>query len=323
MGVPKYFWHMTVLTATYLINRTPSRVLQGKASLHILQSTNTLFSIIPLVSLGAHVLSKIGAPPVPNWMIRPYVVSSLGIPQCPRDNPIPPRLLPILEPLPPTPNDSLPPINSQDPSPSAHAPLPASSLKSGDDASGIVQVKCGLRKVFDIKDLDTGMLGCRPASTPMVPNLKISAESGELLPDSSIYQRLVGCLIYLTNTRPDLICYCSINSESSRAFHALQKLTMRGLRVIDALLLAYVPFMIVISYLRKLLCYLLTQFCMRELSTLKSIFTSFGKKFVQGLSLPALFHHLLRLLMFTKSIGPSLLKSSLVKLGLVNIFASA
>ncbi|GFY81214.1 hypothetical protein Acr_01g0010230 [Actinidia rufa] len=47
------------------------------------------------------------------------------------DNPMPPRPLPILEPSPPTPNDSLPPIDSQNPSPCAHAPLPASSLESG------------------------------------------------------------------------------------------------------------------------------------------------------------------------------------------------
>ena len=90
---------------------------------------------------------------------------------------------------------------------------------TGDDTSGIVQVKNGLRRSFDIKNLgplhyflvievarssqciylsqrkysldllqDTCMLGCRPASTPMVPNLKISTESGELLPDQSIYQ---------------------------------------------------------------------------------------------------------------------------------------
>ncbi|GFZ18408.1 hypothetical protein Acr_27g0001470 [Actinidia rufa] len=49
MRVPKYFWHMAVLTATYLINRTPSRVLQGKAPLHVLQPASTLFSIIPRV----------------------------------------------------------------------------------------------------------------------------------------------------------------------------------------------------------------------------------------------------------------------------------
>ena len=40
---------MVVLTATYLINRTPTRVLHGKAPLHILQPTSTLFPILPCV----------------------------------------------------------------------------------------------------------------------------------------------------------------------------------------------------------------------------------------------------------------------------------
>ncbi|GFZ04887.1 hypothetical protein Acr_17g0004590 [Actinidia rufa] len=171
------------------------------------------------------------------------------------DDPLPPRPLPILEPpsSPPPSNGSIPLIASQDPSLCAQAPLPASSPESGGDASGIVQVKYGLRKAFDIKDLsplcyflgievarsrhgislsqqkysldllqDTGMLRCRPASTPMVPNLKISAESGKLLLDPSIYQRLVGRLIYLTNTRPDLTFAISIVSQfmhSSRTSH--------------------------------------------------------------------------------------------------------
>ncbi|GFZ14618.1 hypothetical protein Acr_24g0008080 [Actinidia rufa] len=152
MGVPKYFWHMAVLTATYLINWTSSRVLQGKAPLHILQPTSTLFPIIP-ASLGAHVLFKIEAPPVPNLMIRPYVVFSSdvtfletvpffsdstpspdpGSEILAADDPIPPRPLPILEPpsSPPTPNGSLPPFASQDPSPRTQAPLPASSPESG------------------------------------------------------------------------------------------------------------------------------------------------------------------------------------------------
>ncbi|GFY93349.1 hypothetical protein Acr_08g0017450 [Actinidia rufa] len=49
------------------------------------------------------------------------------------DEPIPPRPLPILEPTSstPTPNGSLSPIASQDPSPRAQAPLPASSPESG------------------------------------------------------------------------------------------------------------------------------------------------------------------------------------------------
>ncbi|GFS30936.1 hypothetical protein Acr_00g0014870 [Actinidia rufa] len=47
------------------------------------------------------------------------------------DNPIPPRLLPILEPPPPTPNGSLPLVISPDPSPRAQALLLASSPESG------------------------------------------------------------------------------------------------------------------------------------------------------------------------------------------------
>ncbi|GFS34572.1 hypothetical protein Acr_00g0034750 [Actinidia rufa] len=371
MGVPKYFWHLAVLTATYLINRTSSRVLNGKAPLHILQPASTLFPIIPRVFgctcfvqnrsltctklddkavrcifLGYSSMSKGYRcyDPVTRHMYHSLDVTFLetvlffsnstpnpGSEILAADEPIPPRPLPILEPTSPTPtpNGSLSPIASQDPGPRAQAPLPASSPESGmsspfvsdipppqyptrvdsisiprsvhealqnplwvsamkaemealqrnrtwdlialpkgerivgckwvfsvkylvdgschsdhtcfirrqsqgrciiisvyvddiiitgDDASGIVQVKCGLRKAFDIKDLGLlryflGMLGCRPASTPMVPNLKISAESGELLPDPSIYQRLVGRLIYLTNTRPDLTFAVSIVSQ--------------------------------------------------------------------------------------------------------------
>ena len=114
---------------------------------------------------------------------------------------------------------------------------------TGDDIMGIAQVKRDLGCYFDIKDLgalryflgieiarsrrgislsqrkytldllsDTGMMGCRPASTPMDPNLKLTSESGELLSDPSRYQRLVGRLIYLTNTRLDLAFAVSIVS---------------------------------------------------------------------------------------------------------------
>ncbi|XP_059668762.1 uncharacterized mitochondrial protein AtMg00810-like [Cornus florida] len=64
---------------------------------------------------------------------------------------------------------------------------------------------------------DTGMLGCKPASTPMDPNLKISTESGDLLSDPSQYQCLVGRLIYLTNTHPDLAFVVSVVSQFMHA----------------------------------------------------------------------------------------------------------
>lgn len=51
---------------------------------------------------------------------------------------------------------------------------------------------------------ETGMLGCKPATTPTDPVNKINVEESEQLTDKGRYQRLVGKLIYLSHTRPDI-----------------------------------------------------------------------------------------------------------------------
>ncbi|GJS95733.1 putative RNA-directed DNA polymerase [Tanacetum coccineum] len=54
---------------------------------------------------------------------------------------------------------------------------------------------------------DYGMLACKPARTPMISKLSISNEesiSDPLLDNVVDYQKLMGKLIYLTNTRPDI-----------------------------------------------------------------------------------------------------------------------
>jgi len=53
---------------------------------------------------------------------------------------------------------------------------------------------------------DSDMLGCKPHSTPMDYSVKLQMHSGNSLSDesSSSYRRLIGRLIYLTNTRPDI-----------------------------------------------------------------------------------------------------------------------
>ncbi|GFY97530.1 hypothetical protein Acr_12g0000710 [Actinidia rufa] len=368
MHVPKHFWDMAVLTATYLLNRTPSRILLGKAPLHLLQLDCTLFPILPrvfgctcfvqnrspscsklddkafrCVFLGYSFLSKGYRcyDPLTSHMHNSFDVTFLedvpffaGTPhslnphqgEAPEDPSIFSRPVSLFE-SPQVASPTLPPVLTSDPRhmysrrPPASDPLPQSSPESGnispisspvlrryptrdrrppdklgfsnpnatkhsvaqyvsyqglsdsyrtfighvsstpiprsvsealrdpnwvtamqvemaalqqnhtwdlvslprgDDASGIERVKQTLRKAFDTKDLgplryflgievarsrrgislsqrkyvldllqDTGMMGCRPASSPMDPNFKLSLESGDLLPDATRYQRLV------------------------------------------------------------------------------------------------------------------------------------
>jgi Reverse transcriptase (RNA-dependent DNA polymerase) len=99
----------------------------------------------------------------------------------------------------------------------------------------IVNVKTLLKKKFDIKNLGklkyflgikidhsnkglflcqrkytldllkkTKKLSTKPYSTPMDYNTRLNSEDGESLADIGQYQRLIGELIYLTVTRPDI-----------------------------------------------------------------------------------------------------------------------
>ncbi|KAL4273137.1 hypothetical protein GQ457_13G011320 [Hibiscus cannabinus] len=50
---------------------------------------------------------------------------------------------------------------------------------------------------------ETGLLGCKPVDTPMEPNLQFGRDEGPKA-DKEQFQRLVGKLIYLSLTRPDI-----------------------------------------------------------------------------------------------------------------------
>ncbi|XP_062112822.1 uncharacterized mitochondrial protein AtMg00810-like [Humulus lupulus] len=51
---------------------------------------------------------------------------------------------------------------------------------------------------------ETRYLGSKPAKTPMDPKLKLDKVQGEPLADPSQYRRLIGRLLYLTLSRPDI-----------------------------------------------------------------------------------------------------------------------
>ncbi|XP_022843189.1 uncharacterized protein LOC111366719 [Olea europaea var. sylvestris] len=51
---------------------------------------------------------------------------------------------------------------------------------------------------------DSGYLDCKLTNTPMDPKVTLNIHDGDLLPDASSYHRLIGKLIYLTISRPDI-----------------------------------------------------------------------------------------------------------------------
>ena len=60
---------------------------------------------------------------------------------------------------------------------------------------------------------ETGMMGCRPANTPIDPNQKLQSEGNGDPVDTTRYQRLVGRLIYLSHIRPDIAFAVSLVSQ--------------------------------------------------------------------------------------------------------------
>jgi hypothetical protein len=67
---------------------------------------------------------------------------------------------------------------------------------------------------------ESGLLGSKPAITPLDPSAKLHQDKGQLYEDVSSYRRLIGKLLYLTNTRP------AISFATQQLSQFLQKPTM-------------------------------------------------------------------------------------------------
>jgi len=57
--------------------------------------------------------------------------------------------------------------------------------------------------IFDILQ-DIGFSACKPASSPLPTNLKLSTDTGALISNPAQYRRLIGRFLYLSITRPDV-----------------------------------------------------------------------------------------------------------------------
>ena len=79
---------------------------------------------------------------------------------------------------------------------------------------------CQRKYALDLLD-ETGMLGCKPAPSPMEQNVDWWDHATALLEDAGLYRRLVGKLIYLTVTRPDISYAVSVLSQFMQAPRAI------------------------------------------------------------------------------------------------------
>lgn len=69
---------------------------------------------------------------------------------------------------------------------------------------------------------DAGLLGSKPAATPMEQHHKLGLDTSPFLKDAEKYRRLVGRLIYLSITRPDISYSVHILSQFMKAPRELQ-----------------------------------------------------------------------------------------------------
>ena len=60
--------------------------------------------------------------------------------------------------------------------------------------------------IMDIID-DMDLREAHPACTPVEQNHKIASDQSPLLPDPKLYRRLVGRLVYLSMTRPEVTLF--------------------------------------------------------------------------------------------------------------------
>ena len=51
-----------------------------------------------------------------------------------------------------------------------------------------------------------GMMDCKTMTTPMASNLKLLSDASLEVVDATMYGQMIGSLMYLMNTKPDMLC---------------------------------------------------------------------------------------------------------------------
>ncbi|XP_028127083.1 uncharacterized protein LOC114323622 [Camellia sinensis] len=93
---------------------------------------------------------------------------------------------------------------------------------------------CQKKYVLDLLK-EIGLLGSKACDTSLEPELKLNEDQGGELVDKGRYQSLVGKLIYLSHSRPNIAIAVSMVSQFMHALHAIHlEAVMRVLRYLKS-----------------------------------------------------------------------------------------
>ncbi|GKB33040.1 ribonuclease H-like domain-containing protein [Tanacetum coccineum] len=242
-GLPLNLWSECVLTATYLINRLPSSVLNGKAlwtctddnsapthennqGLNHINFFNEFDMVSPGVSYDDSTNTSSqgdGSNHLPIFQINESEDIDVAVPS-------PFGAENIHQPLRRSERTTMLPVRVCKLKKSLYGLKQAprqwnAKLTQALVEDGFVQSKSDY-SLFTKADSEFGLLACKPSAVPLEQNLKISSEptlNDPVIDKITEYQKLIGKLIYLTHTRPDI----------SYVVHCLSQFMHRQLRSIS------------------------------------------------------------------------------------------
>ncbi|PSS35187.1 Metalloendoproteinase [Actinidia chinensis var. chinensis] len=207
--VASSYWPDANTTVVHLINQMPSKVLEFQTSLQTLSTYVTLPTALMLLPRTDTFFS-----PVPNSSLQRET----------RDEEL--NWLRFsgtenMETIAPTTTQSIVEELIAKESPEAEIVSLLSSVPNDPSLENIIEVSSPTtplilqnerKYILDLL-LEVGLLECKPANTPIVQNHKLGEYPDQIPIDKRRYERLVGKLIYLSHTRPDIAYAVSVVSQ--------------------------------------------------------------------------------------------------------------
>jgi hypothetical protein len=235
-NMPHHYWAEAVATAVYIMNRTPKATMHGMTPEEKYSGRKPDLSHLKVFGCIAYVH-------VPNYVCR-LRKALYGLKQASRawHDKIVESLVTIGFCM--SDADHLLYVRKSDEGIVVITIYVDDLIVGGDNEKEVEHVKHLFKQKFDMKDLGElkfflgievirtpkgiwlsqqqyaldmlskyGMGGCKPISVPLNQNGKLSADAGEVLEDATMYRKIVGNLIYMTITKPDLNYTVGLESQ--------------------------------------------------------------------------------------------------------------